>query len=299
MKKRLIIDGSNALHRAYWIANNKKDVFDRIGTIFIFLKSLKTTVDRFKPDETWITWDKKIKYPSTNFRKELTGNVYKIQRDKTRTEQVHECHDKLVEWIKLLGVYQLYPYVLEADDVISWLTQNNKDGTNIIVSMDKDLLQLVSANTIIYNPIKRVDTTALTFEDTIGVDIKNYLYYKALLGDTSDNVEGIYGYGKQKSKKFATLGLAAISEELSPEELAIFQKNLKIMDLSDSFTKEIGEVECYQQQFIEQTQNITPKLSEFEKKCDNNGFLQFSRKINEWKDVFEHKDKLLNILHDL
>ena len=60
MNRRLIIDGSNMLFRSYWIAENGKSNFEDkydVGTIYIFLKSLKSVVDIFNPDETWVTWD--------------------------------------------------------------------------------------------------------------------------------------------------------------------------------------------------------------------------------------------------
>ena len=305
MNTRLIIDGSNALHRAYWQAENNKidssynDIYD-VGTIYIFLKSLKATVEKFPSDEVWITWDKKKKHPSTNFRKELAQNLYKKQRDPEKTLKVHEYHDRLSEWLDLLGVYQLYPYVLEADDVISWLTQTNKSAKNIIVSMDKDLLQLVSNNTSIYNPTKKIMTTPENFESITGVKIEHYVYYKALLGDTSDNVNGVYGYGKVKSKKLVGLGIEAIKSKLSQEEFELFNKNLQIMDLSDSFTKEIGEVECYIEQCEEISKKIKPNIRGFEIKCEENGLLQFSRKISEWRRIFDPlENTLVKLLSNL
>ena len=57
MNRRLIIDGSNMLFRSYWIAENGKSNFEDkydVGTIYIFLKSLKSVVDIFNPDETWV-----------------------------------------------------------------------------------------------------------------------------------------------------------------------------------------------------------------------------------------------------
>ena len=298
MTTKLIIDGSNALHRAYWQAESNKldstynDIHD-IGTIYIFLKSLKATVEKFPSDEIWITWDKKINHPSTNFRKELAQNLYKKQRDPEKTLKVHEYHDRLSDWLDLLGVYQLYPYVLEADDVISWLAQKNDTGNNIIVSMDKDLLQLVSSNTTIYNPTKKIMITPMNFESITGVKIENYVYYKALLGDTSDNVVGVSGYGKVKSKKLAELGINNIKAKLSEEDYALFDKNMQMMDLSDSFTKEVGEVECYLQQCDEIYANIKPNINGFESKCEANGLLQFSRKISEWRRIFDPLENTL------
>ena len=164
---------------------------------------------------------------------------------------------------------------------------------DIIVSMDKDLLQLVSSNTTIYNPTKKIMITPMNFESITGVKIENYVYYKALLGDTSDNVVGVSGYGKVKSKKLAELGINNIKAKLSEEDYALFDKNMQMMDLSDSFTKEVGEVECYLQQCDEIYANIKPNINGFESKCEANGLLQFSRKISEWRRIFDPLENTL------
>jgi len=290
------------LYRSYWVAQNMKsdflDTYD-VGTIYRFLKSLKSAVDKFKPDETWVAWDKRLTYPSTNFRKKLADNTYKQHRDPAISEKVHGYHDRLVKWITALGVYQMYPNVLEADDVMSWLIQENKDGENIIVTVDKDLLQLVDSQTTCYNPIKKVIINLSNFESVVGVPVKDFLYYKALLGDTADNIEGVEGYGKAKSKKLAMLGLDAIKEHLSPESFVKFDTALQMMDLSYSFTKEEGEVEVYTKQLEEQREQIKPKIKEFEELCENSGIYIFSRKINEWRNSFVTEQSIVALLAKL
>lgn len=302
MNRRLIIDGSNMLFRSYWISQNGKSDFDDkydVGTIYIFLKSLKSVVEIFQPDETWVTWDKRLTKNSTNFRKLLAENTYKQQRDATISTKVHEYHDRLEKWISLLGVYQMYPNVLEADDVMSWLVKNNQDGENIIVTVDKDLLQLVNSQTSCYNPIKKITITPINFESEVGVPMKDFLSYKALLGDISDNVEGIEGYGKVKSKKLAIQGLQGIKEKLTEEYWNQFNKNLQIMDLSDSFDKELGEVDCYVKQIGEQLQNVKPNIKEFEELCEKNGIYYFTRNINDWKRAFVTEQTLMSLLSTL
>ena len=302
MNRRLIIDGSNMLFRSYWIAENGKSNFEDkydVGTIYIFLKSLKSVVDIFNPDETWVTWDKRLTKNSTNFRKLLAENTYKQQRDVTISTKVHEYHDRLEKWISLLGVYQMYPNVLEADDVMSWLAMKNMEGENIIVTVDKDLLQLVNSQTSYYNPIKKITITPINFESEVGVPMKDFLYYKALLGDISDNVVGIEGYGKVKSKKLAVQGLEGIKEKLEPECWERFNKNIQIMDLSDSYNKEVGEVDCYLQQYGEQTLNIKPDMKTFEEFCEKNGIYYFSRNINDWKRSFVTEQTLMSLLSTL
>ena len=302
MKKRLIIDGSNALHRAFWVSQNGKksfeDVYD-VGPIYIFLKFLKSVVDRFKPDETWVAWDKRIKHPSTNFRKELLKDVYKQNRDTEKSEKVHEYHDKLVQWVESLGVYQLYPFVLEADDVMSWIAADNREGTNIIVTVDKDLLQLVSENTFYYNPVKKVLIDKTNFEELVGVKPENFLLYKAILGDVSDNIVGISGYGVQKSKKLSSLPVNDIKNKLTEQDWETLNLNLKIMDLSASYNLENGEVECYKNQLVKQLDSIKPNIKNFELLAENNGMYSISRKVGEWRQTFVTGNSLISLLAQL
>ena len=65
----LIIDGSNLLHRSFWVAEKvtQKIVLEEADVLFIFLKSIKGLVQKFKPDNIWVAWDKRLTHNSTNF----------------------------------------------------------------------------------------------------------------------------------------------------------------------------------------------------------------------------------------
>jgi DNA polymerase-1 len=297
----LVIDGSNALWRVYWIAETRHKLVNTkgvwTGPIYLFLKSIKSLQEKFKPNNTWVTWDKKIHYPSTNFRKELAPETYKQNRDDDKSRLIHEQHDELSKWLTVLGVKQIYPGVLEADDIISWLVRE-KLTTSVIVSVDKDLLQLVDDNIYYYNPIKKKLITPQNFVEEVGVEINEYNHYKALLGDKSDNVDGIQGYGVQRSAKLCKEGYEGIITKLSEEDKQKFDKNLILTNLYGSYLKEEGEVELYQEQY-EKEQLIKADMKKFEEMCQEAEFYSFVKEMDKWKDSFSRNQSLVDLISQL
>lgn len=297
----LVIDGSNLLWRTYWIAETRQQLVNSkgvwTGPIYMFLKSVKALQEKFKPTSTWVTWDKKLKYPSTNFRKELAPETYKQNRDDDKSKLIHEQHDELAKWLTVLGIKQIYPGVLEADDIISWLTKE-KLTTSVIVSVDKDLLQLVDSNVHYYNPIKKKLITPDNFVEEVGVEINEYNNYKALLGDKSDNVEGIQGYGVQKSTKLCKEGYDGIVAKLSEDDKKKFDKNLILTNLYSSYLKEEGEVDLYQKQYEDQ-QFIKADMKKFEEMCQEAEFYSFVKEIDKWKDSFSRSQSLVDLISQL
>lgn len=263
----------------------------------MFLKSVKGLQEKFKPNSTWVTWDKKLVYPSTNFRKELAPETYKQNRDDDKSRQIHEQHDELAKWLTVLGIKQIYPGVLEADDIIAWLCKEKLTST-VIVSVDKDLLQLVNDFCHYYNPIKKKMITPENFLEEVGVEIIEYNYYKALLGDKSDNVEGIQGYGVQRSAKLCKEGYNGIVSKLSEEDKKKFDKNLLLTNLSGSYYKEEGEVDLYQKQYEDQSL-IKADMKQFEEMCQESEFYSFVKEMDKWKDTFSRGQSLVDLISQL
>ena len=90
---------------------------------------------------------------------------------------------------------------VEADDVIAHLAQvidKEYNGRSIIVSSDKDFLQLVNDNIIVYRPIEKSFYTDAMIVEKIGLKAENFILYKVLMGDASDKVAGVKGLGPKK-----------------------------------------------------------------------------------------------------
>jgi len=299
--KSLIIDGSNLLFRAYWIAESRPKFInssgDWTGPVYLFLKSLKSLQDKFKPSETWLCWDKKINYPSTNYRKQLAPETYKQNRDSDLAAKVHEQHSLVEPWLKLLGIKQMYPWSLEADDIISWLVKE-KCISSTIVSVDKDLLQLVDIHTDFYNPISKKLITLENFHEEMGVPINDYVNFKALLGDKSDNIEGIDGYGIVKSKRLALEGYEGIVKVLNEEDKKKLDNNIQMINLLGSYRKEQGEEECYEKQYQE-LKSLKTNIKTFETKCHEAEFYSFLKDLNSWKESFTLSQSLETLISKL
>lgn len=96
-----------------------------------------------------------------------------------------------------LGILSVCIQNKEGDDIIYTLCSILKDKRKSVISEDKDMLQLIAHfnDITIYQPIKDRIINSSNFQEIIGVPAKGYLYYKAAIGDSSDNIKGVKGVG--------------------------------------------------------------------------------------------------------
>jgi len=204
--KILIVDAMNMLIRSFSLIKSMNPSGHHIGGLVGFLRSLGYINRIFDPTRIIIVWDGKG--GSAN-RKNIDPN-YKAQRASSRIthwglyESKKEEMEALIgqlertrDYLQCLPVHQLMMEKLEADDVIAHLAKeadkNNKKC--LIVSSDKDFLQLVNENIEVYAPIKKRVIDSSNIEAELQVLPENYNIVKALLGDKSDNLAGIKGLG--------------------------------------------------------------------------------------------------------
>lgn len=289
----LIIDGDNLLHRAYWISKNKfiTSTGKNTGVIYSGVRMLKSYADQFGAKNIYFAWDKRLvsDQPQINYRQRILQGSYKDtptrQGDHT---QIYEQEDLFRSVLTSLGVKHLHPRSLEADDVIAWLSQKIP-GRIVVISNDGDLLQLVNDRVIVFNPIKKITIDPLNFKVIVGVDLKNYLDYRAISGDNSDNIKGVKGYGPKKAQKFVAHKDEAI-KALTFDELQIFDRNLKLMDLTHGFQEHPDEIPTYEEQF-NIMQNVKPNLKQFHQYCLELEFNTILKRFNEYVLAFErHED---------
>tara|TARA_B110000495_G_C22659297_1_gene390361 strand:- start:2 stop:664 length:663 start_codon:yes stop_codon:yes gene_type:complete len=98
---------------------------------------------------------------------------------------------------------------VEADDIMAYIpTQILKEGEQaVLMSTDKDFLQLVDDDTIVWSPTKKKIYNKSVVKEEFGIESKNLLLYRVLDGDKSDNIPGVYGCGiKTVLKRFPELG---------------------------------------------------------------------------------------------
>lgn len=291
----LLIDGSSLLHRSHWVNQSKSHLDSNdLGDVYIFLNSLKSYARQFRPDCTYVAWDKKILYPSTNFRNAVTKGEYKNNRDKDKAYSVYSNEEVLIEILNSLGIKNMYPRIMEADDVIAWLSKELSDDTNIIVSTDGDLIQLVDTNVKFWHPQKKILIDKFNFEKCTGLSRECYVPYKAILGDISDNIMGLRGYGKVKAKKLAEQYVSN-RESIDWSYLPKIDENIRLMDLSKGY-EYAGEEEvlCY----IEQKNNLADRTFNkelFTEYCEKCNFNSAINGMDEWVTLFS-RSKLLAFL---
>jgi DNA polymerase-1 len=128
-----------------------------------------------------------------------------FQSKEEETEAINNQMQRLILYLKCLPVSIISVEGLEADDIIGYLThklENFGETKEInIMSADQDFLQLVSEKTAVYSPTKKRIFKPKDVLAEYGVSATNYINYKILLGDKSDNVPGVSGLGPVKLVK--------------------------------------------------------------------------------------------------
>ncbi len=108
---------------------------------------------------------------------------------------------------------------VEADDVMAYVTTHllKEDEQAVVMSTDKDFLQLVDDKTIVWSPTKKKIYNKKAVREEYGIESENILLYRILDGDSSDNIPGVYGCGiKTLIKRFPEI---TEQKELSVEDL--------------------------------------------------------------------------------
>ena len=288
---RILIDSSNLLHRAVWIAEN---VRTNVNPSYIFLTSVRKYINKFECKNVFSVWDKRLIRGVKNYRRQATQAEYKGTRDEEKNARVFSHEDLTTELLNLLGVKNMYPGILEADDVISWLCDQKTNHT-VVVSVDQDMLQLVDDRTTVYSPIKDVLYDADNFEQSIGVPLSQFLRYKSLMGDKSDNLPGVHKCGPKTAKKLVTEHVddASLLDKLGAEKLEPYFFNLKMIDLKQGHVEHPGDVELYEKQHKE-LQEQKPAMDEFFKKCETLNMKTVTAKKHDWVSSFTDQSKNLS-----
>lgn len=289
--KSVIFDGNNLVHRTFWVAKKTSsyDSDDIAGLhVYFTLNSIKTVIQKFKPDKVFFTWDTSLNRES-RIRTQLCTD-YKGTRTNDNTP--HLNNQKIVDCLNVLGIPSLYPTRLEADDVISFLV-DSIEGQKIIVSADKDFLQKVDARTSCYDPIRKVLTDEHNFYDVVKCNLSDFMTIKCLSGDKSDNITGIPGYGKVKIQK--ALGNLQL---LTTEDRVIFDRNYNLFRLDRYLDEECKEEHLNYQYQLAEGNKIVPDFKKFLELCEQLNMQSILNKKEEWFSLFFEKSKLLSIFND-
>lgn len=286
--KTLIIDGNNLIHRTWWTAKNqsKRQNIDDAETIarmhiYFTLNAIFSYANKFKPTKVVCVWDEKEDY-RPNVRKEHLEE-YKGNRSKDSTP--HAQNDRIKELLSCLGIPSILPREREADDIVAYICKTF-EGQKVIISVDRDFLQLIDNKTVLYDAIRKKEFCLETFQEDTDYTKKEWLRAKCLLGDKSDNVPGVPRFGKAKVRKWLDNEL-----QLNEEQEAIFEKNMKVFDLDEVMSHE-DECEYYQEQL---DNKIEPRWAEFVCYCEEYELANILKKKDQWHNLFILSNKLLSM----
>jgi len=264
----LMIDGLNLFFRNFAMMNMVNPDGVHIGGLGGFFRSLGAEIRRVDPTQVYVIFDGA---GSANARKNLLPE-YKSGRDLQRItnweafDDIEDEHDakvdqmvRVIQYLKTLPVKTITLPKVEADDVIAYLSDiipEKPEDKVFIVSSDKDFLQLINKNVIVYRPMEKEFYTEETVVEKFNMSPHNFILYKTLMGDNSDKVKGVKGLGEKKLRK--------LFPELSERDLSLddiyniceskfkenviyarviqhideLEKNFKIMDLSNPMLDE-------------------------------------------------------------
>lgn len=204
----LIFDGLNLMHRAK-IALGQDSKW---GVVFATIRSIRSLIHKKKPDEVYFVLEGKPKR-----RIEQSEGTYKAGRAESADTFWAQCTD-VVQLMKDYFPIKIVRHLdYEADDVIAYLaTEISKHSEVEIVSTDTDFIQLLTTsnpNIKLYSPIKDV------YVEPHPVD---YVTWKALRGDKTDNIQGIPGIGDKRAQKMIEENKL---HTLTEEQAQIFEHN--------------------------------------------------------------------------
>jgi len=218
MKRLLIIDALNLFIRNYIVNPSISTNGNPVGGAVGFLNSVKKLMREAKPDQVIICWDgaggsQKRRQTVKEYkqgRKPLRKN-YKVEGMSEQSEKENMVWQQriLMEMLNEMPIIQLMLDRVEADDIISMITGNTryKGWQKVIVSSDKDFLQLLDEETVLYRPIQKKAWSKKTVIEEYGISPENFVIARAIAGDKSDNLQGVRGAGLPTiSKRLEFLG---------------------------------------------------------------------------------------------
>jgi DNA polymerase I len=241
--KILLLDGYNMLHRCRfnWGGGKAEGEFQ---IVYNFMRLLKGTVDDFQADKVYFVVDGKPKtrldmYPEykANRREEIT-DPEEIAYWESFHRQKRICLSLVREHIP---VYTAYHKDYEGDDIIYTIAKHRTslEDEVIIISSDTDFIQAVQEldNVKLFNPIKREYREAPEY---------NYLSWKAMVGDRSDNIKGVPKIGKVRAERILKNG--ELNERLEDDNFnSAYSQSFSLIKLIDM--KGVSGMELNQAKF--------------------------------------------------
>ena len=253
--KVLIIDGLNTFIRCFSAIPTLNDDGAHVGGIVGFLRSIGYAIRTIRPTRTVIVFDGK---GGSNRRKKLFPD-YKAGRN--MSERLNRSYDfntkedehqsmkmqltRVIDYLDYLPITTITIEGIEADDTMAYITKQILKTSNIVLmSTDKDFLQLANGRIKVWSPTKKKLYDEQAVFDEYGISSHNYIWYRVLDGDKSDNISGVRGLGlKTIQKKLPFLSENRIVDMDEDAREYISDELLLILDKMDKSSMNEDETE--------------------------------------------------------
>ncbi len=307
-KKLLLIDGNSVAFRAFFALHNSLERFKNANglhtnAIYAFHNMFDNVMKKEEPTHVLVAFDA----GKTTFRTEMYQE-YKGGRSKTPSE-FREQLPYIRELIHHLGVktYELANY--EADDIIGTLaTKANKEEYEVvIVSGDRDLLQLVSDDITVDITVKGVSEIEVYNPEKVaerydGLTPAQVVDLKGLAGDTSDNIPGVTKVGEKTAikllKEYETV--EGVYEHVDEMKKSKMKENL-INDRDLAFlSKELATInrQTPVEVEIDSLEYVGKDLDKLIPFYQEMNFKTFLDKLNITEDVPDMEDVLFEVVRE-
>ncbi len=201
-KKLYLFDGMGFLFRSFFAikAPLKSKDGKFTNAVYGFARALLKVLREHDPDHVAIAFDA----PGKTFREEIFPK-YKANRPEAPKEFLYQI-PMAIHLAECLNIPLLFVQGFEADDVIATLVHNAQfeNYEVVIVSSDKDLMQLIDSHTRMFDPTqgdKGKWYSGKEVRERFGTDPPHVPDALALIGDTADNIPGVPGIGEKTAKK--------------------------------------------------------------------------------------------------
>ena len=238
----LFLDGHNLMHRA-----RSGFQLGDYNVVYNFFRSLKPLVDQFKPTRVYFTLEghPKKRYemlPTYKANRHVVVDptatpeeVDAAQKKYKSLEDFHRQKDVIVNMLALHFPMSVMRHPdFEADDLVYNVIKNASTAVEfVVVSSDSDFIQLLQEfpNVKLYNPIAKAFVEAPAYD---------YITWKALRGDGSDNIPGIPGVGDKTAE--TVLEDPTALEKLLLEHKDVFERNVELIRLARWTEEELKQV---------------------------------------------------------
>jgi len=254
----ILIDGSNISYAAS--AGKPLSVGDQpTQGVYGFIRSIRVTIDMFPQLTPIVLWDgiswRLDRFPEYKASRNKPVET-KADIEQNRIRVAVKSQALLIrQALKLLGVRQIIAANMEADDLAGiMVARYEKDKSILMISGDKDWIQLIGPKCSWFDTIRDRRVSPRTLKEKYGVDTpRQFLDLKALTGDKSDEIPGVGGIGElgaiELVNKFGSVSEFLNRYHLDPtldqqslpkkfrdfadddEKILIYRRNMMLMDL--------------------------------------------------------------------